>query len=317
MAEVRYVKEMNLNTIRFEGKIETDRFLDLCDREGILLIAGWCCCEHWERWKKWKEEDHRIAADSLRDQIRRIRNHPSMLTWWNGSDGPPPEKVEQMYIDVLKAGNWPNPYQSSATARTTTLTGATGLKMTGPYDYVPPSYWLTDTKHGGAYGFNTETSPGPAVPPVESLRRMIPQDHLWPIDEVWNFHAGGSRFMNIKVFTDALNARLGTATGVEDYARKSQLMAYEGQRAMFEAYARNKYASTGVIQWMMNNAWPSMIWHLYDYFLAPAAVISAPGKRASRFTSNTRTTTGPSCSSTATTPILRHCGRRQSFTTWI
>jgi exo-1,4-beta-D-glucosaminidase len=39
---------------------------------------------------------------------------------------------------------------------------------------------------------------------------------------------------------------------------------------MFEAFARNKYGSTGVIQWMLNNAWPSVIWHLYDYFLQPA-----------------------------------------------
>ena len=47
-------------------------------------------------------------------------------------------------------------------------------------------------------------------------------------------------------------------------------MAYEGERAMFEAYGRNKYTSTGVIQWMLNNAWPSMIWHLYDWYLRPA-----------------------------------------------
>jgi exo-1,4-beta-D-glucosaminidase len=47
-------------------------------------------------------------------------------------------------------------------------------------------------------------------------------------------------------------------------------MAYDGERAMFEAYAKNKYTSTGVIQWMMNNAWPSTIWHLYDYYLQPA-----------------------------------------------
>jgi exo-1,4-beta-D-glucosaminidase len=44
-------------------------------------------------------------------------------------------------------------------------------------------------------------------------------------------------------------------------------MSYTGERAMFEAYGRNKYTSTGVIQWMLNNAWPSMIWHLYDYYL--------------------------------------------------
>ena len=46
-------------------------------------------------------------------------------------------------------------------------------------------------------------------------------------------------------------------------------MAYEGERAMFEAYGRNKYTATGVIQWMLNNAWPSLIWHLYDFYLRP------------------------------------------------
>jgi exo-1,4-beta-D-glucosaminidase len=56
---------------------------------------------------------------------------------------------------------------------------------------------------------------------------------------------------------------------VEDFAVKSQMQTYEGVRAMYEAYSRNKYESTGVIQWMLNNAWPSMIWHLYDYYLRP------------------------------------------------
>jgi exo-1,4-beta-D-glucosaminidase len=38
---------------------------------------------------------------------------------------------------------------------------------------------------------------------------------------------------------------------------------------MFEAYGRNKYGATGVVQWMLNNAWPSIIWHLYDWYLRP------------------------------------------------
>jgi exo-1,4-beta-D-glucosaminidase len=54
-----------------------------------------------------------------------------------------------------------------------------------------------------------------------------------------------------------------------DYEMKAQAMTYDGERAMFEAYARNKYNSTGVIQWMLNNAWPSVIWHLYDYYFVP------------------------------------------------
>jgi exo-1,4-beta-D-glucosaminidase len=47
-------------------------------------------------------------------------------------------------------------------------------------------------------------------------------------------------------------------------------MAYDGQRAMFEAFGRNKYEATGVIQWMLNNGWPANHWHLYDYYLQPA-----------------------------------------------
>jgi len=98
---------------------------------------------------------------------------------------------------------------------------------------------------------------------------MLPKEHLWPIDEYWNYHAGGGQFKNLNVFTAAMNGRYGPAKDVGDYTMKSQLMTYEGQRAMFEAYAGNRYTSSGVIQWMMNNAWPSMIWHLYDYFLMP------------------------------------------------
>lgn len=50
---------------------------------------------------------------------------------------------------------------------------------------------------------------------------------------------------------------------------KAQVQAYESHRAMMEAYGRNKYTSTGIIQWMLNNAWPGMIWHMYDWYLRP------------------------------------------------
>jgi exo-1,4-beta-D-glucosaminidase len=277
--EFEYVRDMNLNSIRLEGQLQPDYFFDLADEFGILIMAGWCCCSHWEHWEHrddykqgptWDKEDYDVAAKSQADQIRRLRTHPSLLVWLNGSDNPPPADVEKMYIDVLTRYQWPNPYLSSATAKDAPLSGVTGVKMEGPYEWVPPSYWLLDKKAGGAHAFATEISPGPAVPPIESLRRMIPEDRLWPINEVWNFHAGGGEFKDLEVFTAALNARYGTAKDAADYAKKAQLMTYEAQRAMFEAYGGRRYESTGVIQWMLNNAWPGIIWHLYDYFLMPA-----------------------------------------------
>ena len=270
-----------MNTIRLEGKLESKEFFDLADERGILLIAGWCCCDHWEHWANWKAQDFTISEQSLRDQMYRLRGHPSLIAWLNGSDNPPPPDVEQTYLKVEKELLWPNPIVSSATAKLAGFSGESGVKMSGPYEYVAPSYWQTDSVDsthpqqcnqggcGGAYGFNTETSMGPAVPPIESIRAMVGKDHLWPIDNVWDYHAGGGVFKDLHVFTDALNARFGTATSAEDYAFKSQLQTYEGVRAMYEAYSRNKYTSTGVIQWMLNNAWPSMIWHLYDFYLRP------------------------------------------------
>ncbi len=268
-AELRYTREMGLNTIRLEGKLETDEFYELADRMGILVMAGWCCCDQWEQWTKWDAEDYRVGPASLRDQIRRLRNHPSVIAWFNGSDFPPTARVERAYLDVLEHLHWPKPILSNATTAPGPVSGPSGVKMLGPYDYVPPGYWLTDTKNGGAFGFATEISPGAAVPPIDSLKSMLPADRLWPMNQFWTFHAGGDEFKDLKLFTQALEARYGKADSVEDYARKAQALAYDGQRAMFEAYGGNRYLATGVIQWMLNNAWPSMIWHLYDYFLRP------------------------------------------------
>jgi exo-1,4-beta-D-glucosaminidase len=269
-AEFRYVKEMGLNTIRLEGKLEDEAFFERADREGILIMAGWCCCDAWEKWNKWGDENRHVSIDSLRDQMLRLRKHPSMLVWLNGSDNPPPGEREQAYIDVERATSWPRPVISSATAKKSDRAGQTGVKMSGPYEYVSPNYWLVDTKYGGAYGFNTETSPGPAIPPLEGLQSFLPADKLWPINDFWNFHAGGGKFKDIHIYTNALEARYGTAKDASDFAWKSQATTYEGERAMFEAYGRNKYKSTGVIQWMLNNSWPGIIWHLYDYSLRPA-----------------------------------------------
>lgn len=271
-AQLRYALDMHLNALRLEGNYENDRFFQKTDSMGILVMTGWVCCDAWEEWTKWGPEQHAISAISLRDQVRRLRGHPSVFVWLNGSDGPPPADVEQVYLDVEKREAWPNPTISSASAKPAKFSGASGVKMTGPYDWVPPSYWMQDFKNGGAWSYNTETSPGAAVPPIESIRKMMPpEDIKWPLDSVWLYHAAGGQFTKLlDRFNTALSQRYGTPADIEDYTFTSQLMTYENERAMFEAYRRNEYVSTGIIQWMFNNAWPSIYWHLFDWYLRPA-----------------------------------------------
>ena len=94
---------------------------------------------------------------------------------------------------------------------------------------------------------------------------------LWTEPRTPQYHAGvgDSVFKTFHIFDRAMTARMGAPTSLADYVRKAQVMAYENERAMFEAFSRNRYGSTGLIQWMLNNAWPSLHWNLFDWFLEP------------------------------------------------
>ncbi len=278
-AKVKYVRHMNLNAIRLEGFWGTSHKLyDLCDQNGILMMVGWSC--HWE-WDSYAgkpcdeyggvqtPDEIELVSQSFRDQVLLWRNHPSILVWLLGSDKLPRPELERKYLDILKECDPGRPFLAAAASRTSKLSGPTRVKMNGPYDYVPPIYWFEDKKFGGAYGFNTETGPGPQPPPLESLKKMIPEDHLWPIDEVWNFHCARGQFGNLKRYAEALERRYGKPRDVHDFLRKAQVANYEAMRAMFEAFIAHRPQSTGIIQWMLNAAWPKLYWQLYDYYLMP------------------------------------------------
>ena len=274
--ELALVKDLGLNTIRLEGKLESDDFYAKADAAGVLTIPGWMCCDAWQTSKSWNVEQRAVGLASMASQARRLRNHPSVIDFFIGSDEALAPDVERGFVAELQKADWPMPITPAASDRTSPLLGRSGVKMTGPYDWVPPAYWYQDRAHGGAFGFNSETGPGPAIPELETLRSWLAADELeslWSKPKARLLHAGtsGMRFDNLAVFNEALSKRHGKATSLDDYVLKAQVMNYEAQRAMFEAYGRNKYASTtGIVQWLLNSAWPSLIWHLYGHDFSTA-----------------------------------------------
>jgi exo-1,4-beta-D-glucosaminidase len=280
--EFSYVVNLGLNTIRSEGKLENALFYDLADRDGIMILAGWECCDKWESWAKtggepWDASDEKVAAASMASEARLLRNHPSVIGFLIGSDNAPPAALSKMYVDTLHAEDWPLPIIAAAVDGATAETGPSGMKMAGPYAWIPPAYWYAD-KLGGAFGFDSEVSAGASIPLMEDLTRMLsPQEleALWKYPQVRQFHASAawSVFATIESFDTALAKRYGPPKSLEDYVAKAQLDNYDNARAQFEAFNAHMDAakpSTGVIYWMLNNAWPSLHWHLYDYFLNPA-----------------------------------------------
>jgi exo-1,4-beta-D-glucosaminidase len=279
-AGIDYAVHMNFNALRMEGFWgENQHLYDLCDEKGILIMVGFSCQWEWKNLMHTATDDKYgvistpdqidVATKSLHDQVIWLRNHPSIFLWLYGSDKWPRPALETKYLQVLSTCDNTRPYVQSAKEWTSEITGRTGMKMRGPYDYVPPVYWYVDTTYGGTFGFNTETGPGPEVPVLESLEKMIPKDSLWPISSSWLYHAARGQFHNLTRYNNAMDKRLGTASSLNDYERKAQYLNYEGMRSMFEAFEANRFEATGIIQWMYNASWPKLWWQLYDYYLMP------------------------------------------------
>ena len=280
-AQVEYVKDMNMNLIRLEGFWGNSKELyDACDENGILLMIGLSCQWEWTSYCNRPENDFMCVVDehdinmvtqSFQDQVKWGINNPSIFVWAFGSDKLPIPALETSLINAIRDYDKERCILSSCQNVRSDVSGPSGSKMFGPYEYVPPIYWYIDTKHGGAYGFNTETGPGAQIPPIESLKRMLkPEDLPLVNKEGWQFHSGRNEFQNLDKFLHNYENRYWKETNVEDFAFNVQMSNYEAVRAMFEAFVvKRNSGATGVVQWMLNSAWPEMVWQLYDWYLNP------------------------------------------------
>jgi exo-1,4-beta-D-glucosaminidase len=238
--------------------------IERADREGIPVMLGWMCCMQWEHWNLWSAEDQWIARQSLRSRLRELRSHASVVLWANGSDGLPPDPVLNDYHQIEKELHWQNAVVDTVAERNRFWSG---IHMLGPYVWRPPYYWFSD-KYGPARGSSAEEGDNETIPPLDSLRKYIPADKLWPPNEFWFFHAGGNEGGNSTLanITRALDHRYGPSKTVEEFTKKAQLAYYEDVRAQYETYATHWSNRKMLMHWMMNPPWPSSFGHLYDYY---------------------------------------------------
>ncbi|KAF2646831.1 glycoside hydrolase [Massarina eburnea CBS 473.64] len=286
-AQFQLVLDMGLNTVRLEGKQEHTQLYELADEMGIMVMAGWECCDKWEGWSyndegsgiTFTEPDYSVVNTSMRHEAQMMQHHPSLLAFLVGSDFWPDDKATRIYVDALNALDWDVPIIASASQRGyPALLGNGGMKMDGPYDWVPPNYWY-NKQLGAAFGFASELGAGVGTPELISLRHFLsPADlaDLWKAPEKGLYHMSTavSSFYSRAIYSSALFARYGAPDSLDDYILKAQMSDYEATRAQFEAYATRwtgiERPATGLVYWMLNNAWPSLHWNLFDYYLHTA-----------------------------------------------
>ncbi|KAK8082837.1 glycoside hydrolase family 2 protein [Apiospora saccharicola] len=291
-AQAQYMLDLGHNTVRLEGKMEHPELYEVADRLGLMVLPGWECCDKWEAWQynndlavksDWAVHDYGIANASMRHEAAMLQTHPSLLGFLVGSDYWPDDNATSIYMDAFKSTNWQNPVVASASKRSYPATlGPGGMKMDGPYDWVPPNYWYdtepSEDRLGAAFGFGSELGAGVGTPELGSLKKFLTKediDDLWKKPEKGLYHMSTnvSSFYDRKIYNDALWKRMGAPNSLDDYLMKAQIMDYEATRAQFEgvsAFWNKKRPATGLIYWMLNNAWPSLHWNLFDYYMRPA-----------------------------------------------
>lgn len=286
--ELQYVLDLGFNTVRLEGKNQHPELYDIADRLGVMLMVGWECCDKWEAWSYndhlstkylWNDADYSIANASMVHEAAMLQPHPSVLTFLIGSDFVPDERATTLYLNAFRAVNWQTPVIAAASKRgSSPQTGPSGLKMEGPYDWVPSNYWWEQTRLGSAFGFGSELGAGVGTPELSSLQKFLsPSDleDLWkrPNKGLFHMSTAASSFHTREIYNTALWKRLGAPVSLEDYVQKAQISDYEATRSQFEAFAANWNArrpATGLIYWMLTNAFPSLHWNIWDYYMRPA-----------------------------------------------
>ncbi|KAJ6023735.1 Glycoside hydrolase family 2 immunoglobulin-like beta-sandwich [Penicillium herquei] len=279
----QYALDMGLNTVRLEGKQEHPELYRLADYMGLMILTGWECCDKWEAWEynhdadglEWGEKDYEIARDAMLHEAEMMQAHPSLLGFLIGSDYWPNDQATEVFLDSLNEMDWMSPVIASASKRGyPEALGPSGMKMSGPYDWVPPKYWYGD-EEGAAFGFGSELGAGVGTPEMNSLKKFMADEDLrilWEEPDTGLYHMSnnGSSFYTRSIYNKGLFSRYGKPETLEDYVHKCQMADYETTRAQFEAYSARQNASrpaTGAIYWMLNSAWPNLHWQLFDYYL--------------------------------------------------
>jgi len=265
-ALIRYAREANLNMLRSEGFSirETEDFYNLCDEYGVMVTQ-----QIFGR----SIPDEKLAIRCIKDMILRIRNHPSLVHFLGHDETFPTPTLDKAYRDLIARYTPERTYQPHSGAFDINNRFKTGGTRTGTrelWTYANPAHYYTHKKDG-AWGFAQSGGIGGVFASLESIRRMMPAESLWPLwTEAWSFHTviqGGHYF---DALMNALNRRYGTPSNLDELILKGHVMNYESARGMFEAYARNKYAATGITTWKYDAAWPAALtWQYVDWYLLP------------------------------------------------
>ena len=283
---INLAKEANINTLRVWGGgiYEKDIFYDLCDEKGILVWQDIClaCADIPE------EEPEFISniLEEVKYQVERLRNHPSLIHWCGGN-----EKTGSYGLSITHGDFFVNNLlhgfilnlDDTRSYRKQSPFSRTDIgndKTSGESHHNVFEMSLTEGIDSYRKRLNDTIVPfvsecaimGPSS--LETLKKIFPKEHLWPINKMWKDRFMENPYGLIQI--DFPNRELkyaedlyGKVSTLEDFVKKGMMVHSECLRAELEFERAHKGISSGFLNWMYSDIWPSGTWAVVDYYLEP------------------------------------------------
>ena len=274
--EVRFHAEMNLRMIRVWGGalVERPEFYNACDEFGILVFQDlWGsgdCNGAWEdptkmdsRERRWEYPDnHDLFIASVEDQVKMIRNHPSLCFWCGANEWPLAKDIDQCLRKEVFPRLDPERLFVSFSTDTLFTRNYLGDNGDGPYGIQEPEWFFSFRSHP----FNPEAG-SVGSPEVESMREMMTEQDLagfprkgFTRNYTWRYHKDLG-------YGDHLE-RYGEVKDIETYCKYAQVVNYDQYRSFMEGWASHMWDwYTGILIWKTQNPWTSLRGQMYDWSL--------------------------------------------------
>ncbi|MBX7245823.1 MAG: hypothetical protein K1X53_10010 [Candidatus Sumerlaeaceae bacterium] len=270
---------MNCLRVWGGGLYEKDIFYDLCDDLGILVWQDFMfACAAYPTYREFVEEVE-LEAEY---QIRRLRNHPSVLVWCGNNENEwlhqrgelrrgEEKKIigETLWSSVLKdlaeELDPSRPYQQSSPFgrdRNDYNDMASGDRHNWDCwsGWQSPDAYLVDTgRFISEFGFQS-------LPSMETIQTFAPgADSL---DSPALLHHQRMVSGNERLIRYAA-AMYPLPQSLPDWIDCTQRIQAEILRRAVEHWRRRKFRTAGALIWQLNDAYPAASWSLIDFYRRP------------------------------------------------
>lgn len=274
---IKLARGANLNNLRIFGwhPTEIEQFYDICDSLGITV---------WQDLlpiaSVYMPEDEQFLKETLQEAeacLKEIRNHPSLIMLEGG---------EETFYGIYGLAN--NYNILKRIGQLVEKHSQIPYRLTSPMDRPAAIQKLgiggkkeSSHPHELHYGLGEELLEeyvgkwdfavipefaAVSVPNLESLRKFIPTEELWPPGPSWGYHWAELDAMVANIYQILGEKSFNSLT---EFIKASQITQGEIFKWGIEYIRRKKYHSSAISICHFNTYAPDMKWGIVDYYHVP------------------------------------------------